>query len=360
MRANIPILAGIAVVTATLVVAILRSCDSPRLIVHTNSPPFPLPVSCPRRNSSSASPAPGIAFVIAVHNSRTVEFLGRLLETMWRPQDIIIVHVDAKAPPAVWATVRSAKRIGEENVHVVSFRDVVYPLNEMVETSIDMLQFAFAKACWSHVIQLSGDSYPLQKPSVIRALVEGQPDKIWMQTFSVEWKNARVFSCHKDERHMLIRPRDVRHGNSHWIFTRDFVQYILTSQAARNLLTWADCGRYQDEWVLQTLFHLSPFYSDADPRVMFAVWQGVAGLDKDMMEWMERNKKRVIDAPPKPRGKRLGSNPLTLENIELPYRGGYLFARKLTNAKVADQIEEMWSSELPTPYMKDGKIVFDG
>lgn len=295
-------------------------------------------------NSSSDGELEGLAYVIAVHNERTTRPLERLLRALWRAEDTFVVHVDMRADASTWFLLRNATpMLQRENVHVVSWRANLYPKNEMVETSVDMIQYALEHpaAPWTHVIQLTGDSYPLQRPSVIQRLFWLQPNKTWIDSNVYEHKNARILECHKDEKFLLVPPERLRHGQSHWAFSRAVAEFLVRSQFARNLLVWCDCGEFQDEVFFQTAFHNSPWSEEhPDDRLMYATWGHRQDTDPP---------KATNVFPPTTAAVRLPRSGFVSNYLApIAFRHGFLFARKIPSESGQRMLEGLWDT--PSPY----------
>lgn len=211
----------------------------------------------------------GIAYIIRVDRGQTTEFLGKLVTRLWRPQDTFVIHLDAKIDASRKLTLESLPHVNSSNVFFVTFRAINPTKIETVLTSLDSIQFALENGNpWSHVVHLSGDSYPLQKPSIIQELVTLQPKKIWTESYYELENNGWVFDCHSDEQNHPFQQEQLKHGTPFWIFTRgfafilviltlpigSFAEWLISSAFARNFLSYISCGNNPDAVYFQVRF----------------------------------------------------------------------------------------------------------
>jgi len=112
-------------------------------------------------------PKPGICYVLFCF--RNSDYVAFLLASMFRSEDIFLIHVDQKAPihlklyiDAVSAKYSNILRIGSRDYSWAGYSHVKIS----IETAAIALQLPMK---WTHLIFLSEQHLPLKSPSYIAA-----------------------------------------------------------------------------------------------------------------------------------------------------------------------------------------------
>lgn len=227
-----------------------------------------------------------LAFLLMIH-SRPAQF-GRLLRAIHRPQHSYLVHVDKKADAAVHAAVKE-EVASLQNVVVMPSRKVRWGGWSMVEVQLSGARTLLAKPGWSHLVNLSGQDFPLRALEAMEAELEEEPQRNYVNHFRPEqmewiWENPAFSSGHPEavrpfsrvDRFYVEVPRRSRvhplpllrrrfpsgytwYGGSQWmVLSRAACLYATTSASSRKLRRFYRHTMIPDESFFQTLLMNSP------------------------------------------------------------------------------------------------------
>lgn len=116
-----------------------------------------------------------IAFFIQL-SPATVRLAPRLIDKLWHTENVIVIHVDAKAPHAEYAQLR-ARFSGApfSNVHFLPREPITYMGVSMLLNTLSAMEFLLGlPQRWDYFINLSGSDYPTVSVHNMRRLL-GQP-----------------------------------------------------------------------------------------------------------------------------------------------------------------------------------------
>jgi len=118
-------------------------------------------------NTTCNSTLPRIAFAINVHSKETFEAMETLIDALYDPEHLFLVHVDTKF--SFSARRASAVVAGRENIQLLSLFSLKWGEWSMVQPALSLMTKALnLDAQWDWFIHLSGDSYPVLKPRPLR------------------------------------------------------------------------------------------------------------------------------------------------------------------------------------------------
>ncbi|KAK6195192.1 hypothetical protein SNE40_000667 [Patella caerulea] len=197
-----------------------------------------------------------VAFSIKTHKS--VRQAEQLLRTIWRPQNVYCIHVDKKAKPGIFETI---KNIGScfDNVYVLDERlDVMYTSIDMMQTDLMcMKKLLEVNSEWKYYINLSGQEYVLKTNLEIVKILKTLKGANDIESYTFPLKDYIRFQFvhqRSPERGFLLRTNTakspipdrfsaktntIRKGSMYGCFTRGFVDFTLNSKIAKELISWA-------------------------------------------------------------------------------------------------------------------------
>ncbi|XP_077386072.1 putative beta-1,3-galactosyl-O-glycosyl-glycoprotein beta-1,6-N-acetylglucosaminyltransferase 7 [Festucalex cinctus] len=212
-----------------------------------------------------------LAFILTVH--KELELLVRLLRAIYAPQNVYCVHVDAKAPPEYRAAVQNL--VGcFQNVFLSSRSETVtYAGFSRLKADLNcMTDLAASKVGWRKVVNLCGQDFPLKSNLELvrylqskewrgRNMTPGikQPPYIGRRT---KFQYKEIVGSHVALIGMGVKKDPPPHnlqiyfGTAYYALTRDFVNFVLESPKARDLLNWSKDTYSPDEHYWVTLNHI--------------------------------------------------------------------------------------------------------
>lgn len=209
-----------------------------------------------------------IAFNILVHVD--LNQMVRLLRAIYRPQHSYCVHVDGKLPSLFIEGVRKVTKCFD-NVFVASkLESIVYAGFSRLQADINCMKDHFRRstATWKYLVNTAAQSFPLQTPEdMVRILkvyngsndIEGiHGDRVLRFRFEREWVE-RIDTMTVNQTGKANRPPphdiDIVRGSAFGIFSRQFVEFILTDRRSLDLLEWSKKTYSPDEHFWATLHH---------------------------------------------------------------------------------------------------------
>src|SRR5438552_18975992 len=114
-----------------------------------------------------------LAFIIMAHKNAAQ--VGRLFKEIHRPEDVVVLHFDRRAEP-------SLHRLGNElakQPNVIVLRPQAIVWGGFTATAVQLAAMAAALAAngrWHHIINLSGQDFPLKSRSRLEAQLLESPE----------------------------------------------------------------------------------------------------------------------------------------------------------------------------------------
>lgn len=206
-----------------------------------------------------------LAFSIKMHaNTHQVE---RLLRTIYRPHNFYCIHVDLKATNETYELI---KRVAGclKNVVILAQRiNIVYGSIRFV-----MAELACMKCCmesnvrWKYYINLSGQEFVLRTNlEIVKILkifngVNDIESYKFTQMFRIELSflliNDHVVK--EQKKRQSFGNITLRKGSAYGMFSRDFVNFVLTDEIAIQFYQWLNTTYAPEETIWPTLNRL-PF-----------------------------------------------------------------------------------------------------
>lgn len=210
-----------------------------------------------------------LAFIITIH--KDLEMFVRLLRAIYAPHNIYCIHIDAKAPEDYKISVaRLAKCF--PNVFLASVSEIViYGGFSRLKADINCMEdLVRSPVKWQRVINLCGQDFPVKSNLELVRYMRGS-----------EWRDHNMTPGIKQPKNMQhrtqIQHREVKRdrvasmghqktppphnlvmyfGTAYYSLQRTFVEYVLTSSVAKDLLEWSKDTYSPDEHYWVTLNHL--------------------------------------------------------------------------------------------------------
>lgn len=212
-----------------------------------------------------------LAYIITIH--RDLEMFVRLLRAIYAPQNIYCIHIDAKAPEDYKASV---KKLAEcfPNVFLASVSEIVtYAGFSRLKADINCMEdLVRSPVRWQRVINLCGQDFPVQSNlEIVRYMqnAEWRDNNMTPGIKQPQYMQHRTKIQHKEitghhvaslgEGHRKTPPPhnlEIYFGTAYYSLQRAFVEYVLNSSVAKDLLEWSKDTYSPDEHYWVTLNHV--------------------------------------------------------------------------------------------------------
>ncbi|XP_029006540.1 beta-1,3-galactosyl-O-glycosyl-glycoprotein beta-1,6-N-acetylglucosaminyltransferase 7 isoform X2 [Betta splendens] len=224
-----------------------------------------------------------LAFIVTIH--KDLELFVRLLRAIYMPQNIYCIHVDSKATREYKAAVQRLVSCFQ-NVFLSSHSETVtYAGFSRLQADLNCMQdLVKSKVRWKKVVNLCGQDFPVKSN---RELVQYMQSKLWRDrnmTPGVKqpasmWHRTHLQHIEIKGSHVALKGHkkappphnlQVYFGTAYYALTRAFVDFVLKSQIARELLQWSKDTFSPDEHYWVTLNHIK----DAPGSYIDGGWEG--------------------------------------------------------------------------------------
>ena len=215
-------------------------------------------------------------FVLLHHKPAQFEWL---LEAIWRPEDLYLVHVDLKSlfnfkgRGGTWSRVR-ALIADRPNIRLMRPRSTNWGGWSLGRIGLDAIdRLLDADEGWTHFINVSGECYPARPLAELRADLRSDPDALYVET--TPFADLPPATWHVRRPRMVETPVKIvplpgvrlppatfqlDHKGSQWvILPRAFCEWQRTSQVRRDMERYLRWTPLSDELVIQTLMLNGPF-----------------------------------------------------------------------------------------------------
>ncbi|ELT91705.1 hypothetical protein CAPTEDRAFT_90784 [Capitella teleta] len=211
-----------------------------------------------------------IAYSIVFH--RDVGQVERLLRAIYQPHNLYCLHVDAKAAKQVRLATESLTKCFD-NVFIASkLESVVYASVSRLQADINCMQDMVTKgSAWRYLINLTGQVYPLKTNTEIANILRiynGSNDIEGMGKWALDGVASRYETKWKlqgGKKARLVKLKEAHpppphgislvKGSAFGVFSRKFVEFVLTDKKAKDLLDWSKDTYSPDEIYWATLNH---------------------------------------------------------------------------------------------------------
>ncbi|TKS70680.1 Beta-1,3-galactosyl-O-glycosyl-glycoprotein beta-1,6-N-acetylglucosaminyltransferase 7 [Collichthys lucidus] len=210
-----------------------------------------------------------LAFIVIVH--KELELFVRLLRAIYMPQNVYCIHVDAKAP---WEYQEAARKLVScfKNTFLSSHSETVtYAGFSRLQADLNcMKDLAKSRIGWKKVVNLCGQDFPVKSNLELvrymqskewreRNMTPGVKQPVSMR-YRTQIQHEEIIGSHVASKGLKKGPPphnlQVYFGTAYYALTRAFVDFVLKSPIAHELLEWSKDTFSPDEHYWVTLNHL--------------------------------------------------------------------------------------------------------
>ncbi|XP_007903121.1 beta-1,3-galactosyl-O-glycosyl-glycoprotein beta-1,6-N-acetylglucosaminyltransferase [Callorhinchus milii] len=204
-----------------------------------------------------------IAYSIVIHHR--IDMFGRLLRSIYAPQNFYCVHVDKKSSTTFFDAVKGIVSCFD-NVFIASqLESVTYASFSRVQADVNCMKDLLQRnSTWKYLINLCGLDFPLKtnfemvenlkalkgKNSLETEKTLPHKEKRWKQQHQVV--NGRLKNMGTSKQPPPIAT-PMFSGSAYFVVSRDFVEYILGNTKIQNFLMWEKDTFSPDEHMWATL-----------------------------------------------------------------------------------------------------------
>ena len=206
-----------------------------------------------------------IAFNMLIHTD--TEQVERLLRAIYAPQNSYCVHIDTKSEPSMQKTVRAI--VGcFDNVFVASkLERVVYAGFSRLQADINCMRDQVSRPTrWRYLLNIAGQAFPLRTNlELVRILklyngyndIESLYRRTLRKRIDAEWRETKDDKMELTGRKNPPPPHNIEivRGSAYGVFSRRFVEFVVTDEKAKDLLEWSRSTFSPDEHYWSTLHH---------------------------------------------------------------------------------------------------------
>lgn len=223
------------------------------------------------RSLSSEEEDYPLAFIMTVH--KELELFVRVLRSIYMPQNVYCIHVDAKAP---WEYKVAVRRLVScfQNVFLSTRSETVtYAGFSRLQADLNcMKDLTKSKIGWRKVVNLCGQEFPVMSNL---ELVRYLKSKEWKDRNMTPGVKQPASKSHRTQlqyqeiigSHVALKRSEVRKsppphdmqiyfGTAYYVLTRGFVEFVQKSPMAYDLLEWSKDTFSPDEHYWVTLNHI--------------------------------------------------------------------------------------------------------
>ncbi|KAI3369874.1 hypothetical protein L3Q82_024685, partial [Scortum barcoo] len=212
-----------------------------------------------------------LAFIVTVH--KELELFVRLLRAIYMPQNVYCIHVDAKAPIEYQEAVQKLVSCFENTFLSSRSETVTYAGFSRLQADLNCMEdLAKSKIRWRKVMNLCGQDFPVKSNL---ELVRYMQSKEWRDRNMTPGVKQPVHMRHRTAlqhreitgSHVALKGSGLRKGppphnleiyfgTAYYALTNAFVNFVLKSPVARDLLEWSKDTFSPDEHYFVTLNHI--------------------------------------------------------------------------------------------------------
>lgn len=231
---------------------------------------------------SSEEAAYPLAFIVTVH--KELEIFVRLLRAIYMPQNVYCIHVDAKVPGEYQAAVQKLVSCFP-NIFLSSRSEkVTYAGFSRLQADLNcMNDLTKSKIGWRKVVNLCGQDFPVKSNLELvrylqskewrdRNMTPGVKQPVYMKYrthLQYTEKRGSVIGLGR-KKHPPPHNLQVYFGTAYYALTREFVDFVLKSPIAHDLLEWSKDTFSPDEHYWVTLNHIK----EAPGSYVNGGWEG--------------------------------------------------------------------------------------
>ncbi|XP_044205244.1 beta-1,3-galactosyl-O-glycosyl-glycoprotein beta-1,6-N-acetylglucosaminyltransferase 7 isoform X1 [Thunnus albacares] len=212
-----------------------------------------------------------LAFIVTVH--KELELFVRLLRAIYMPQNVYCIHVDAKAPSEYQAAVRKLVSCFENTFLSSRSETVAYAGFSRLQADLNcMKDLAKSQIGWRKVVNLCGQDFPVKSNLELVQYMQSKEWKDRNMTPGIKQPVSMRYRTHFQHKeiigsHVVAKGKglkkgppphhlEVYFGTAYYALTRAFVDFVLKSPIAHDLLEWSKDTFSPDEHYWVTLNHI--------------------------------------------------------------------------------------------------------
>lgn len=220
---------------------------------------------------------PKFAWFIMVHH-KPAQFEW-LMNALYAPGDLYLVHVDAKSRLGLKAdrrgVMQGVRRVmaGRPNITLMRSRFTNWGGWSLSQVLLDAIRLALRRdPDWSHFVNLSGQCYPLKPVAEIKRQIAAAGDRVHVELLPIvelpadDWHRDASAMFETPVRALKLRrapaPRgfSIDHKGSQWVvLPRAFCEWLVTAPLTRKVTRYLQRRLLSDELILQTLAVSGPY-----------------------------------------------------------------------------------------------------
>ncbi|XP_069480446.1 beta-1,3-galactosyl-O-glycosyl-glycoprotein beta-1,6-N-acetylglucosaminyltransferase 3-like [Ambystoma mexicanum] len=207
-----------------------------------------------------------IAYSMVIH--KNIEMFERLLRSLYAPQNIYCVHVDAKAPTPFLQAVQAIANCFP-NVFVASkLEKVIYASWSRVQADLNCMEDLLKSPVpWRYLINTCGTDFPIKtNGEMVRALCVLNGRNSMESERTSEYKKKRWQLQHKVENSNILQTGVAKapppisspmfSGSAYIVVSREFVRAVFEEPVVRKLVEWEQDTYSPDEHLWATLHRM--------------------------------------------------------------------------------------------------------
>ena len=208
-----------------------------------------------------------LAFTIKMHTAPYQ--MERLLRAVYMPHNFYCIHIDAKTDNKTYNLIKTLAGC-LTNVVVLETRiNVVYATSRHVKSELEcMIRCRQSGVKWKYYINLTGQEFPLRtnlELVEILKLFKGANDiEAYKHPKSLNWRLSKKIKIIKEK---LVKTNEIKSplpykiqiykGSAYGMFSREFVDFMLTDKIAHEIFDWMNDTYSPEENIWSTLNSLS-------------------------------------------------------------------------------------------------------
>lgn len=212
-----------------------------------------------------------LAFIVTVH--KELELLVRLLRAIYNPQNVYCIHVDAKAPVEYQKAVNRLVSCLPNVFRSSRSETVTYAGFSRLQADLNcMRDLVRSKINWKKVVNLCGQDFPVKSNLELvlymkskewrdRNMTPGVKQPVTMR-HRTQLQHREITGSHVAPIRRGLKKGPPPHhlqvyfGTAYYALTREFVNFVLKSKIAYDLLEWSKDTFSPDEHYWVTLNHI--------------------------------------------------------------------------------------------------------
>lgn len=213
-----------------------------------------------------------LAYSLVVH--KNAPMVERILHAIYAPHNIYCIHYDQKSSPAFIKAIQNLARCIPNLFIASKLESVEYAhisrLNADLNCLSDLLR---SDVKWKYVINLCGQDFPLKTNYELvmelrelngsNMLESSRPSELKKQRFSFHHELKNVpYEYHRIPVKTTVAKSEPPHGikmfigSAYFVLSRDFVDYVSTSQVTMDFLAWSTDTYSPDEHFWATVVRI--------------------------------------------------------------------------------------------------------